>query len=141
MRKLFHFDSPPGEYTSEACVVSCFDARFDLALRKFLKRRGITAPDHIKIAGAAKSLASPPDEAARGFVLDQMRLSLRRHGARRAILFIHTNCGAYNGSYDTAFLTRELNQAAACVRAAIPEMSVESYLMDFEGVWEADGAE
>jgi len=140
MHKVFHFDSPPGEYTSEACVVSCFDARFDLALRKFLKRRGIAAPDHIKIAGAAKSLASPPDEAARAFVLDQMRTSMRRHGTRRAILFIHTDCGAYQGNADKAFLTEELGRAAACVREALPGLAVESYLMDFEGVWEVGGA-
>jgi hypothetical protein len=96
MRKLFHFDSPPGEYTSEACVVSCFDARFDLAIRKFLKRRGI--------------------------------------------LFIHTHCGAYQGSSDKAFLTEELGRAAGCVREAIPGLAVESYLIDFEGVWDVAAA-
>jgi hypothetical protein len=63
-----------------------------------------------------------------------MRTSMRRHGTRRAILFIHTGCGAYQGSADTAFLARELEQAATSVRTAIPELAVESYLMDFEGV-------
>ena len=139
MRKLFHFDSPPGEYTSEACVVSCFDARFDLVVRKFLKRRGIAAPDHIKIAGAAKSLASSADEGARQFVLDQMRTSMRRHGTRRAILLIHTDCGAYNGCRDAGVLTGELAAAAACVHAAIPELALETYLLDFDGVWEVSG--
>ena len=31
MDKLFHFDSPQEVYTADACVISCFDARFDVA--------------------------------------------------------------------------------------------------------------
>jgi len=40
MEKVFHFDSPREVYRADACVITCFDARFDLAVRKFLKLRG-----------------------------------------------------------------------------------------------------
>ena len=41
MKKVFHFDSQTDAYRADACVVSCFDARFELVTRKFLKKRGI----------------------------------------------------------------------------------------------------
>jgi hypothetical protein len=41
MEKPFHFDTPSEIYQAGACVISCCDARFDLVLRKLLKRRGL----------------------------------------------------------------------------------------------------
>jgi hypothetical protein len=137
MQKLLHFDSPAGEYKADACVVSCFDARFDAALRKFLKRRGILAADHVKIAGAAKWLASPEHEDDRDFVLRQIRTSMRRHGADRLILFIHAGCGVYDGSHDARMLWGELERAAAFVRGQEPDLAIETYYLDFAGVWQA----
>jgi hypothetical protein len=58
MEKLFHFDSPLEIYRADACVIACFDARFDLAVRKFLKRRGVVTFDRVQIPGGAKSLIS-----------------------------------------------------------------------------------
>jgi carbonic anhydrase len=144
MRKLLHFDSPSGEYRADACVVSCFDARFDAAVRKFLKRRGILMADHIKIAGAAKWLASPEHEDDRDFVLRQIRTSKRRHGAERLILLIHSDCGAYGGlaafQHDAAreaqCLAAELGKASEFVRANEPALATEAYYLNFEGVWQ-----
>jgi hypothetical protein len=48
-------------------VVSCFDARFELVTRKFLKKRAIWWADPLKIAGGAKIFASPADESERQF--------------------------------------------------------------------------
>ena len=97
MRKLFHFDSPPEPYQADACVVSCYDARFDLAIRKFLKRRGVEWADHLKLAGGAKALASPAAESDRTFAIGQIRLSRNLHHAARILLFAHSDCGAYQG--------------------------------------------
>ncbi len=36
MQKLFHFDCPQEVYRADACVISCFDFRFDAQLRRFL---------------------------------------------------------------------------------------------------------
>jgi hypothetical protein len=59
MEKLFHFDSPREHYRADACVITCLDARFEIAIRKFLKRLGCATFDHVKIPGGAKSLAQP----------------------------------------------------------------------------------
>jgi hypothetical protein len=145
MEKLLHFDSPPGDYRAGACVVSCFDARFDAAIRKFLKRRGIVMADHIKIAGSAKCLASPEHEEDRDFVLRQIRLSMRRHGSTSLILLIHSDCGAYGGlaaferdtMREAACLVRELRRARDYIRENEPGLETEAYFVNFEGIWRA----
>src|SRR5438552_607009 len=97
MRKIFHFDSPREKYRCDASVVSCFDNRFDAVSRKLLKRIGVVQPDAIRIAGGAKALASPEEEFDRAFVLEQIRKSIRLHETERAILMLHSDCGAYGG--------------------------------------------
>lgn len=101
--------------------------------------------DPIKIAGGAKCLASPEQESEREFVLEQIRKSVRLHGTQRAILMLHSDCGAYGG-LDGGFggdarleaekQEQELARAAANLKAAMPEIEVLTYFVDFEGVWE-----
>jgi len=71
VKRVFHFNSPTEKYHCDAVVVACFDHRFDLVLRKFLKRIGIVNPDLVIVAGGAKSLASPHHEGDRVFLLEQ----------------------------------------------------------------------
>jgi hypothetical protein len=97
MKKVFHFDSPRQKYVCDTAIVWCFDNRFELAFRKFLNRSGVLHSDPIKIAGGAKCLASPEHETDREFVMDQIRKSMRLHGTTRAILMLHSDCGAYGG--------------------------------------------
>jgi hypothetical protein len=77
LKKVFHFDSPRERYSCDAAILWCFDNRFDLGFRKFLKRIGVIYSDPIKVAGGAKSLASPEPETDREFVLEQIRKSMR----------------------------------------------------------------
>jgi len=149
MRKVFHFDAPREKYHCDAAIVWCFDNRFELGFRKFLKRIGVLNSDPIKIAGGAKCLASPEHESERGFVLDQIRKSIRLHGTRRVILMLHSDCGAYGGlagfhndaRAEADCLAGEMNRAAASLAAAIPGIAIEGYFVDFEGVWEVELAE
>ena len=97
MKKVFHFDAPREKYHCDAAILWCFDNRFELGFRKFLKRIGVINSDPIKVAGGAKCLASPEHESDREFVLDQIRKSIRLHGTRRVILMVHSDCGAYGG--------------------------------------------
>ena len=147
MNKVFHFDSPREKYVCDAAIVWCFDNRFDLGFRKYLRRIGVVHSDPIKIAGGAKSLASPERESDREFVLEQIRKSVRLHGTKRAILMLHSDCGAYGGLVEgfdgdarreAEHHRLELKRAAANLRKAIPGIEVEAYFVDFEGVWEAD---
>src|SRR5712664_2419624 len=144
MRKVFHFDSPREQYICDASVVACFDNRFEIACRKLLKRIGVRQPDPIKIAGGAKALASPEEEFHRKFVLDQIRKSMRLHGTERVILMLHSDCGAYGGlagrfQGDTAaeagHYRAELGRASEFLIDAIPGLTVEHFVLNFEGAW------
>jgi hypothetical protein len=146
MTKVFHFDSPREKYQSDAAIIWCFDNRFELGFRKFLKRVGVVNSDPIKIAGGAKSLASPDRESDREFVLEQIRKSMQLHGTRRVILMVHSDCGAYGGlaegfggdaRVEAEHHCDELQRAAEHLRKAIPELEVDAYFVDFEGVWSA----
>jgi hypothetical protein len=147
MKKVFHFDAPREKYHCDAAIVWCFDNRFELGFRKFLKRVGVVNSDPIKIAGGAKCLASPEHEGDREFVLEQIRKSMRLHGTRRVILMLHSDCGAYGGlaggfggdsRFEAEHHHAELRLAAETLRKAIPEVAISAYFVDFEGVWEAE---
>jgi carbonic anhydrase len=144
LRKVFHFDSPREKYHCDASVIGCFDNRFDTASRKLLKRIGVVQPDPVKIAGGAKALASPEQEFHRTFVLDQIHKSIRLHGTDRVILMLHSDCGAYGGlaarfqgdtEAETAHYHAELAAATAFLKATIPGIKVESFILNFEGAW------
>lgn len=143
MKKVYHFDAPRERYVCDAAVVWCFDHRFHLGFRKFLKRIGIVHSDSIQIAGGAKSLVSPETEAERQFVLEQIRKSIRLHGTKRVILMVHSDCGAYGGlesfggdaRAEARHHEQELRRAIEHLRNAIPGLDVDGYFVDFEGVW------
>jgi carbonic anhydrase len=147
MKKVFHFDAPREKYHCDAAILCCFDNRFELGFRKFLKRIGVNSSDPIKIAGGAKCMASPEHETDREFVLEQIRKSMRLHGTRRVILMLHSDCGAYGGltagfggdaAAEAIHHERELQRAAANLRAAIPGIEVQGYFVDFDGIWDVE---
>jgi hypothetical protein len=148
MLKRFHFDSPVEVYRADAAVLWCFDDRITLMVQKFLKRIGVRQFDTIRIAGGAMALASPKDNFEQGFVIEQLRLSRKLHQTDRVILFAHRDCGAYGGSArfqadaeaEVSFHRTELSRAADVIRAALPEVTVEYYFADFDGVWEVEMA-
>jgi hypothetical protein len=135
LRKIWHFDSPAEVYTADACIVTCFDARFDAALRKFFKRRGITLCDHVKIPGSAKALGAPDQETDRDFAMRMLRTSIRLHSPARFLLIGHNDCGAYPGK-PPEVVAADLLQAAAYLRQAEPGIPVETYFADFDGMYE-----
>src|SRR6266568_2654167 len=146
MNKVFHFDAPREKYHCDAAIVWCFDNRFELGFRKYLKRIGVVNSDPIKVAGGAKCLATPDQESEREFVLEQIRKSMRLHGTRRVILMLHSDCGAYGGlaagfgndaRAEAEHHHAELRRAAENLRRAIPGVEVDAYFVDFEGVWAA----
>jgi hypothetical protein len=147
VKKVFHFDAPREKYHCDAAILWCFDNRFELGFRKFLKRIGVVNSDPIKVAGGAKCLASPEHETDREFVLEQIRKSMRLHGTKRAILMVHSDCGAYDGlaggfggdaQAEAAHHQRELARAAANLLEAIPGLDIQGYFVDFEGIWDAE---
>jgi hypothetical protein len=149
MKKVFHFDAPRDKYHCDAAIIWCFDNRFDLGFRKFLKRSGVINTDPIKVAGGAKSLASPEQESDRLFIVDQIRKSMRLHGTQRVVLMLHSDCGAYGGlaggfggdaRKEALHHEEELQKAAEYLQGEIPELEITKYFVDFEGVWEPEAA-
>jgi len=148
MIKRFHFDSPAEHYRADAAVLWCFDDRFTLVVRKFLKRIGAARADSVRVAGGAMALASPKDEFEQKYALEQLRLSQKLHHTERVILIAHRDCGAYGGSArfrgdadaEASFHSAELSRAAEVIRAALPEVSVECYFADLDGVWQMEAA-
>jgi len=134
MDKVFHFDCPQEVYQADACVISCFDARFDTAVRKFLKRRGIALYDQVKIPGSAKALGAPDFDGDRDFVLRMVRTSIRLHCPELAILIGHNECGAYPGCPPET-VAADLVRAASVLLAAEPSLAVECYFADFDGIY------
>jgi hypothetical protein len=137
MQKLFHFDCPQEVYRADAVIISCFDARFDLAMRKFLKRRGVVTFDHVKIPGSAKSLAAPECDSDRDFVLRMVRTSLRLHAPDRLLMLAHNDCGAYP-AVPLEVVTADLLRAAEVLRAAEPSLPVECFFADFDGIYRVE---
>src|SRR5881396_1054620 len=97
MQKIFHFDSPPEPYVSDAAVLCCFDERIRLAVNKFLRRQGILRVDMIVVAGGAKTLASPRNHFEQDFILEQVRMSIRLHQSKRVLVMSHSDCATYGG--------------------------------------------
>lgn len=135
LRKILHFDSPVEVYTADACVITCFDARFDAAIRKLLGRSEITLYDHVKIPGSAKVLGAPDCEADRDFAMRMVRTSIRLHHPARFLLIGHNDCGAYPGK-PPAVVSADLLLAATYLRAAEPSIPVQTYFADFDGIYE-----
>jgi carbonic anhydrase len=137
MEKLFHFDSPAEVYQADACVITCFDARFDQAIRKFLKRRGIILFDHVKIPGSAKPFAAGDGDPDCAVLLRAIRISMQLHGSKRAVIIAHNECGAYPGVSADA-VAADASRAAAFLRASEPSLRVESYFADFDGIYRTE---
>jgi hypothetical protein len=134
MEKIFHFDTPPEPYKADACVVSCYDARFELVLKKFLKRRGLGLVDHLKIAGSVKGMASPENQSDPEFMLRMIRISMRLHNPDLVVMVSHNDCGAY-GAAGPDVIAADLRRARSIMLAAEPKMPVECYLADFDGMY------
>jgi hypothetical protein len=134
MKKEFHFDSPQEIYTADALVISCIDARFDIATRKFLQRGGVFVFDHIKIPGSAKALPAPETDGDRDFLMRMIRTSMRLHSPARALLIAHRECGAYAVAPRDVVIG-DLLRAGEMLRKAERELAVSCYYADFDGIY------
>jgi carbonic anhydrase len=141
-KKIVQFMSFQNHYTADACVVWCFDDRFSKLLEEFVKARGYKNYDLVKIAGGAKSLASPENETERFFVLKQIRTSINLHHTPKVILMCHEDCGAYGGKKEFSGdaderekICADLKEAEHILRNNLPkEVEVEIIFADFNGI-------
>jgi carbonic anhydrase len=141
-QKIIKFKSSKEHYVADACIVWCFDDRFSRLLDEFVKSRGYKHYDLVKVAGGAKSLAFPENEAERLFLLKQIRMSINLHNAKKVILMCHEDCGAYGGKKEFEGDEKEkekicgdLKESAHILKNNLPkEVEVEMIFADFEGI-------
>ena len=127
-------------------MLTCFDQRIRTTVNKFLQRRGILRPDMIVIAGGAKTLASPRNDFERDFILEQMRMSILLHKTQRAYLICHSDCATYGGlaafkndrAAEAEHHGQELQRARELLNDRFPELQVECFFVNFEGVFVAE---
>lgn len=134
------FESPKEHYTADACIFWCFDDRFWKLRKRFIEALGFKSVDVVQAAGGAKALAGG-DTPERQFLLGQLDASIRLHHTKCVILMVHIDCGAYGGSKqfkaiedEYAHHTEELAKAHAFISGKYPELEVERYIADFEGL-------
>lgn len=128
-----NFKSPKEHYTADACIVWCFDDRFSGALAELVKVYGFKNFDLVKIAGGAKSLASPDKESEREFVWSQIQKSIKLHHANLVVLMNHSECGAY-GQKQTG--REDLQKAKEYLRLKLPGIEIKTVFADFEKISE-----
>lgn len=130
-------------YIADACVVWCFDDRFTGLLEKFIAAKGWEHVDLVKVAGGAKGLASPANNAEREYLLDQIAKSIKLHHPPLIVLMVHADCGAYGKKFDKPgdeenFYAGELEKSESAVRNFLLQngaaAKVEKYFADFSGL-------
>lgn len=129
-------------YKADAFIVRCFDNRFWKTFKRFMKHLEFQDIDPESVAGGAKIFSDPEREGDRDFMLRELEKSIRLHGVNRVMLFTHHDCGAYggltrfDGDEDKEFIFHvdEHKKAQEEIRKRFPELPIESYFIDREGV-------
>ncbi|MFA6354632.1 MAG: carbonic anhydrase [Candidatus Paceibacterota bacterium] len=133
-----------GHYEADACLVWCFDVRFNPALEEFIKHKGLNPAkvDCVRTAGGAKGLAE--GRSRRDSALGDIEKSVLFHRAPLIILANHRDCADYGIKFETPekerdFHKRELNEARASVekfldRNALRNIAIETIFVDDEGI-------
>jgi len=129
-----------------ALVITCSDFRFKTAERSFLEAAGMTDDyDLIARPGAARSLASPRDEASRETMLAEIRMLRELHQFTRVLLLNHMDCRAYDdlaaGEAQRSVHETHLRAAASQLDRRFGGLAVESYVIALtDGVLRAEPA-
>lgn len=116
-------------------VIRCMDPRLNGPIKRLLRELKIPeAHGLISVPGGPQDINEPD----RGVFLDAIeRVSLPLHGAKRALLIQHTDCGAYGGRAncggsevaDLIFHRRELVKAISRFRKVYPRLEVLAYVV------------
>lgn len=142
MERVYVYKYPTAEkhYQADAYVHRCVDDRFYKTWKNFLRSRGILRIDPKSPAGGAKVFVE--EGTIREHYLNEIAISIRLHGVARVLLFTHHDCGAYGGfgKFDNDFYkefefhAEELEKAKKVVQERFPDLIVEAYFIDNEGV-------
>lgn len=115
-------------------------------MSEFLRRNSIVQPDLVIIAGGALALSSPRTAIDHVFVLEQVQLAIRLHGAGRVTLMSHSDCATYGGlaafdgdcKRELEHHSSELCRASTSIRKALPGVLIERVFLRFDSVLSID---
>ncbi len=89
-------------HTCKAIMFQCMDFRLTSQIRDWLDKEGLMGNcDIVSAAGAGKEIFDG-SQHNRDFLLKQIELSIKLHNSKQVILLHHSQCGAYNSSYNFA---------------------------------------
>lgn len=127
-------------HTCRSLILHCMDFRFGSAIKKHLEENGLLDNcDIVSLAGAAKNLVSPTNDAERELVLRQIEISKRLHHISEVILLNHTDCGAYGGrgvftdrAAEDAKHISDLAEAKRIVLEKFPGLAIKTLIAQME---------
>ena len=138
--RVVSLESPQEHYVAYACMFWCFDDRLWKLRKQFIKALGFTNIDYVQVAGASKDLAGE-DFGAKEYLIRQIDASVKLHGSKCVILVMHIDCGACGGSKSFENVDAEwrhhvkvLTKAAGVVSERFPQLQVDRYVADFQGL-------
>ena len=139
-KKVVSLECSQGHYVADACIFWCLDDRLWKLRKNSIKELGFKNIDCVQVAGPCKDLAGE-DRGAREFLLKQIGISIELHGCKRVVLVIHIDCGACGGSKAFKDIDDEwthhvwtLARAAEVVQNRFPQIPIDKYVADFEGL-------
>ncbi len=122
----------PEIHHTDHLVMICMDFRIHDRVHVWIKET-LGQADLIAAAGAARLF---DDEAARRFLLEQVRLAVELHGMTNLHLIDHLDCCAYRGSASFLSMEKEIavhqeqfRAAAAIIRRSFPCVRVRLYIL------------
>ncbi len=118
-----------------ALVICCKDYRYIQPTQRFVKQRlGIRWYDLKATAGGVLAMLDSP-RMVRRWILRDIDLVYRLHGARRVILVHHEDCAAYGGAAKLGNLTQQrrfhraqLQRAARVLQRHFPKLTIQGFL-------------
>jgi hypothetical protein len=117
------------KHTCSAVVVRCMDYRLDKLISKLLKDINVESYDIVSLAGATKNSI---------VVIENIKLSVQLHSAKRVILIHHEDCGAY-GPVSQETHRNAMLVVKTCVDRLNLGVTVECYFLHLDGAFEDSG--
>lgn len=150
MKQVIKFKSSKEHYNADACVVWCFDNRFDALLEEFKRQMGFNYTDDVEIAGGALGLTGRGSDGTDehiNYIAGQVEKSIKLHHTPLVILMLHKDCGAYKainlpmkGENETELLKDDLDLAKRTLADYLEtkgyKPKIKTYIADFDGLWE-----
>ncbi len=146
MKSVLSYKVKPDHYKADACIVWCFDDRFNSMLDTVRKHYKLKYVDEVKVAGGAKDLVHG-ERYEREYLLGQIEKSVRLHHTPLILLMVHHACGAYGKIFNTPeeehdFYAAELSAAKKVImdfaKTKGLRLAVGRFFASFDGLMELE---